>query len=182
MCFLSLGILSRDFIESVLCAPALSFSTPSLLTNSKFSCTSEILHVLSVLSYFFFFLVCMFYFSSLVSRLWCSAFHFLDLISVTSFFIARISIWLFYISSLLNSSFIFCVVFLISFSSLLSLCFDSLKTLCPLWLFEHSLIISFNSLSGTLSTPHSLEPSLWSCWPLIFRARVFLHWLLYILD
>lgn len=185
MCFLSLGTLSHDFIKSVLCTllsyPS-SYSSP--LTTSKFSCTQEILHVLSVLSYFFFFfVVCMFYFSSLFFRSWCFAFHFLDLISVASF-IFSLSEFQFDFSVFLFIEFLIHFLLFSLFHS--DLCFYSLlmhSRVCVLFDFflDILLIILFNSLSGTLlptlSNHHCGVVGFW-----FFVVLVCLPWPLYILD
>lgn len=98
------------------------------------------------------------------------------------FFITRISIWLFYISLYWIHHSFSCVVFNISLSSLLFIPFWVIEDFVPLWLLEHSFNPSLPLIVWDFIYSHSLEPSLWSCWILIFIALVFLHWTLYILD
>lgn len=125
-----------------------SYSFPTEI--SRFSFTSEIVRVLSALSYCFFF-SCLFQLSCLQVLMLCLFLSWSNLYAKV-FFITRISIWLFYVSRYWIHHSFSCVVFNISWSSLLLSPFESLKTLCLLGFWNILLILPFHSLSGTLST------------------------------
>lgn len=155
-----------------------SYSFPTEI--SKFSFTSEIMRLLSALSYCFFF-SCLFQLSCLQVLMLYLLLSWSNLYAKV-FFITRISIWLFYISLYWIHHSFSCVVFNISLSSLLFIPFWVIEDFVPLWLLEHSFNPSLPLIVWDFIYFYSLEPSLWSCWILIFIALVFLHWTLYILD